>query len=388
LVAAGGSLVAETVASSTKPAPLLLCTSCRTLLTNHTSLQVPVHRHCSASASGSLVCHCFASHTLAWCCLWLLLLLQVVIADDRQAGYFAAIWRRLAWPHPLRILRQQPYSDNTCFAHAIIAPYAAHAQSLLTYKAGSVDEVLCESVVLQAASRWLRHLFRDLLPPTHRHAAAFAAGRQAKPRSTPAHLPDSDVSSDGSGDSSSGPQQGPMFLAGTVFRDLAPLEPGPTQSAAPLELLYVVWLSRRRYEQQHNATLTDWQKARVLSAQQQEEVVLALQRAVLQWNEQTCKAAGQSGCHARHVMFSLQVSQEVACCMQPAPTSSTWLHGSSTQHLTTSQFAHLTAAAPIPAPMHGICRLHCMLLPAQCLTSLVHRLLNARRCVKCLHLSK
>jgi hypothetical protein len=239
----------------------------------------------------------------------LCLLLQVVIADDRQAGYFTAVWRRLSWPHSLRILRQQPYPDNTCFTRAIIAPYAAHAQSLLTYKAGSIDEVLCESVVLQAVSRWLRHLFRDLLPPSHRHAAA-ASSRHAKPRSTPAHSANvgDGLSGDGSSASSTGPQQGPMFLAGNVFRDLAPLEPGPTQSAAPLELLYVVWLSRRRYEQQHNATLTDWQKARALSAQQQEDLVLALQRAVLQWNEQTCQAAGQSGCHARHVMFSLQVS--------------------------------------------------------------------------------
>src|SRR5689334_15968193 len=101
--------------------------------------------------------------------------LQVVIADDRQAGYFLHIWRRLSWPHPLRILRQQPFPDNTCFSRAIIAPYAAHAQSLLTYKAGSADEVLCESVVLQATSRWLRQLFRDLLPLSLLHANRHTA---------------------------------------------------------------------------------------------------------------------------------------------------------------------------------------------------------------------
>jgi hypothetical protein len=238
----------------------------------------------------------------------------VVIADDRQAGYFLHIWRRLSWPHPLRVLRQQPFPPNTCFSKAIIAPYAAHAQSLLTYKAGSVDEVLCESVVLQATSRWLRHLFRDLLPLSQRLGGGPAgASRRPKPASTQpvqagaqgaaaAALPHDDSSSSGSGGVSLQHGRLPGF-----FRDLAPLEPSPTQSAAPLELLHVVWLSRRRFEQQHVAELTDWQKARVLSEQQQQELVLGLQRAVLQWNAQTCVTAEQKDCQARHVMFSLQV---------------------------------------------------------------------------------
>lgn len=236
---------------------------------------------------------------------------QVVIADDRQAGYFLHIWRRLSWPYPLRILRKQPFPDNTCFSKAIIAPYAAHAQSLLTYKAGSVDEVLCDSVVLQATSRWLRHLFRDMLPLSQRQGA-LAAGRRAQPGTAQqqgAAEAASTASSSSRGEGASQPKRPPG--AGLWFRELAPLEPSPTQSAAPLELLYVVWLSRRRFEQQHAAELTAWQKARVLSEQQQEELVLGLQRAVLKWNAQTCVTAGQKDCQARHVMFSLQVGTDL-----------------------------------------------------------------------------
>lgn len=236
-----------------------------------------------------------------------------MIADDRQAGYFLHVWRRLSWPHPLRILRQQPFPDNTCFTKAIIAPYAAHAQSLLTYKAGSVDEVLCESVVLQATSRWLRHLFRDLLPPSQ---LQLASRRAAHAGSTlPQAATDAAASSGAS--TASRPGQTPGSGPDGRARELAPLEPSPTQSAAPLELLYVVWLSRRRFEQQHAADLTSWQKARVLSEQQQEELVLGLQRAVLRWNAQTCVAAGQKDCQARHVMFSLQVSSCVCGVCQP-----------------------------------------------------------------------
>jgi hypothetical protein len=226
----------------------------------------------------------------------------VVVADDRQAGYFMPIWQRLSWPHPVRVLRQQPFPDNTCFVTAVLAPYTAHAQSLLTYKAGSADEVLCESVVLQGASRWLRHLFRDLLPPSQRPGAATAAAGDGQPHGgKPA-----DSTTGGSSRS-----QGWSRLhgyGGHATLDLAPVAPSPTQSARPLELLYVVWLSRRRFEQQHAARLTDWQKARALPAEQQEQVVTQLQQAVLQWNEATCASPGQhKDCQARGVMFSLQV---------------------------------------------------------------------------------
>ncbi|WIA10303.1 hypothetical protein OEZ85_010496 [Tetradesmus obliquus] len=67
--------------------------------------------------------------------------LEVVIADDRVPGYFSAVWRRLSHPHPLRVLREQPFPAGTCFATALLAPYTAHTQSLLTYKAGTADEV-------------------------------------------------------------------------------------------------------------------------------------------------------------------------------------------------------------------------------------------------------
>jgi hypothetical protein len=226
---------------------------------------------------------------------------QVVIADDREPGYFMALWQRLSWPHPVRVLRQQPFADHTCLRTALLAPYAAHTQSLLTYKAGSADEVLCESLLLQAASRWLRHLFRDLLPPGLRAARPTAGG----------------------GGGSSGDGSGARWMSsrlhghgGFSALDLAPLLPSATQSALPLEALHVVWLSRRRYERQHAHELTDWQKTRALPAAQQERLLAELQRAVARWNAETCvaaaaagAAAGSGGCKARSVLFTLQVAE-------------------------------------------------------------------------------
>lgn len=254
-----------------------------------------------------------ASREVAWSHWCACLCVQVVIADDRLPGYFSDVWRRLSHPYPLRFLRHQPYPDGTCFATALLAPYTAHAQSLLTYKAGTADDVQCESLVLYAASMWLRHLFRDLLPAsTHSSTDGTSRANQHKGSSS-SH---STGSSDGSesqaaatSSSSSSWRHSWYSFGPAAFADLAPLQPSAMQAPLQLQRLHVVWLSRSRFERQHEQQLTSWQRARVLPAQQQERLLAELQLAVVRWNDQTCVyGQGQhSNCTFRTVSFSLQV---------------------------------------------------------------------------------
>ena len=234
-----------------------------------------------------------------------------MIADDRLPGFFLDIWRRLSHPFPLRLLRQHPYPDNTCFSTLLLAPYTAHTQSLLTYKAGTADEVLCESVVLQAVSMWLRHLFRDLLPPD---AAYGFADMTASSRADSTQGSDlSMLKAINRGTSRSGPtydtsrSSNIRHYSPAASVELAELQPTPTQSQPPLQHLHVLWLSRSRFERQHEAHLTAWQRARQLTPEQQAQLLVELQRAVLQWNQQTCVPGQSQGCISRCVMFTLQV---------------------------------------------------------------------------------
>jgi hypothetical protein len=248
----------------------------------------------------------------------------VVIADDRVPGYFSDVWRRLSHPHRLRVLREQPFPDGTCFACALLAPYTAHTQSLLTYKAGTADEVLCESVVLHATSLWLRHLFRDLLP-----MRLFSTGDTSRPStpssttgstSTSHRQPGTAAGSSGSSSDDSSPASSEAssthtrswrsswyYYGAAAAADLAPLQPSPTQSALQLQQLHLLWLSRSRYERQHEQQLSAWQRARQVPAREQEQLLVELQRAVLRWNGQACLPGQQTNCSSRTVAFSLQV---------------------------------------------------------------------------------
>jgi hypothetical protein len=89
--------------------------------------------------------------------------------------------------------------------------------------------------------------------------------------------------------------------------DLAPLQPSPTQSPLQLQQLHLLWLSRSRYERQHEQQLTAWQRARQVPASEQEQLLVELQLAVLRWNDQTCLPGQQTNCSSRTVAFSLQV---------------------------------------------------------------------------------
>uniref|UniRef100_A0A383V844 Uncharacterized protein n=1 Tax=Tetradesmus obliquus TaxID=3088 RepID=A0A383V844_TETOB len=244
--------------------------------------------------------------------------LEVVIADDRVPGYFSAVWRRLSHPHPLRVLREQPFPAGTCFATALLAPYTAHTQSLLTYKAGTADEVLCESVVLHATSLWLRHLFRDLLPMRPHHTSSTGGSRDAESHEGTASGSSSSSHSRASRrNNSTAPGSGSArswrsswyHYGAAAAADVALLQPSPTQSPLQLQQLHLLWLSRSRYERQQEQALSAWQRARQLPASQQEQLLVELQRAVLRWNEQTCLPGQQTNCSSRAVAFSLQVAE-------------------------------------------------------------------------------
>lgn len=231
-----------------------------------------------------------------------------MVADDRLPGFFLDIWRRVSHPFPLRLLRQQPYPDDTCFSNLLLAPYTAHTQSLLTYQSGDADEVLCESVILQAVSIWLRHLFRDLLPADLTLGLVDKTSRRADSSQGSSLSPTvADVSRVSAYRPSNDPAHSVRHHTHPASLDLAQIWPTVTQSQPPLQQLNVLWLSRSRFEQQHQAQLTAWQRARQLTPEQQVLLVVELQRAVLLWNQQTCVPGAKQGCIDRSVMFTLQV---------------------------------------------------------------------------------
>eukprot|EP00775_Hariotina_reticulata_P010945 gene10945-11099_t len=258
--------------------------------------------------------------------------LEVVVADHHPAGLFLDILRRFSYPHPLRLLAEQPYPDGTCFTTLLLAPYPAHSQSLLTYKGGTASDVLCMSTIMVAVGLWLRHLFRDLLPLTPAWAldtsiqASILHTNNANPvLSKKSSSIDRQHGSrvrdpDSYGHStiyrthhrrSINPDAAPGLSGPAAAKGLglAPLQPTAPQSPSHLHQLHVLWLSRSRFERQRESDLTSWQRARQLPVLQQEELLAQLQRTVLQWNEQTCVEGQTRACSSRNVMFSLQVAE-------------------------------------------------------------------------------
>jgi hypothetical protein len=225
------------------------------------------------------------------------------------------------------MLSEQPYPDGTCFTTLLLAPYTAHGESLLTYKGGTASEVLCESTIMVAVGLWLRHLFRDLLPLTPAWGletsmeAKASHSMIAKPvlSSRSSSIEGDHGSSRGNyhiskvhrthhrrsiGLGAASQLSGPAAAEGL---GLAPLQSTAPQSPSHLHQLHVLWLSRSRFERQHESYLTSWQRARQLPVLQQEELLAQLQRTVLKWNEQTCVEGQIRACSSRSVMFSLQV---------------------------------------------------------------------------------
>jgi hypothetical protein len=59
----------------------------------------------------------------------------VVITDYNHLGKFLGFWQRVSAPHPLRILRTDPFPNGTCFRMALHSPQV-HGNALFSRWAG------------------------------------------------------------------------------------------------------------------------------------------------------------------------------------------------------------------------------------------------------------
>lgn len=230
--------------------------------------------------------------------------MQVVIADDKPAGFFLEVWKRLSEPHPLLSLRQQPFPNATCFKHAIISPYVGAGQSLLTYL--GPQDVSCHSEVLHATALWLRHLFDELSPD---HA------RQHLTAPEPYELTGIGRELAGAATRIAGRVQhfGRDIWRRRVRDASSSSSSSPTQNAG-IKHMKLLWLSRAHHEALHSAALTDWQRARVVP--NEPDIIMTLQQAVLDWNSHSCLAqqqqqrASQPQCRPARVFFDFEVREQ------------------------------------------------------------------------------
>lgn len=216
--------------------------------------------------------------------------LQVVLADHFDAGPFADIWQRLSHPYHVTRLNDPSLAGHlTCFRHITFAHYVGPGKAFLGYE-GIGSEHTCPSTLLMAGAHWQRYLFKDLLPrPEQMQYEAL----------------------DNMADESA--------TSGMV----AALEAIQAQHRR----LNVVWLSRTWFSRSMKAGggLTGWQASRALSAQQELDIVTALEQAVLQWNDQACappvfgwwqrphQVQHQTGCKPSNVSFNFRVSDSMCC---------------------------------------------------------------------------
>lgn len=266
------------------------------------------------------------------------------------------IWRRLSHPYPVRFLSTEPYANDTCFKLIIQTPRIDHSTSLLSYK-GLATRVTCRSPLVQAAALWLQHLLVQplrALQYTPNRDSTFAATATAT--ATPSrqvlhnqhysrtsgpvvlrshsgssiadatadlsspfnaklhyqqqqyHSASSDTANDVAHHMHS--QQSVrsrsrslplLHRAESISRSLQQLQNG--DSVIPLK---VIWVSRLRFERSRSGSLTGWQQTRSLGDDL--DIVIALQRAVYDWNKVTC-VNGQkvANCRNTNVVFNLEV---------------------------------------------------------------------------------
>lgn len=84
---------------------------------------------------------------------------ELVVTDRNGAGWFLELWRRLSYPHPLRILHDNPFPPGTCFKHAIT--HGRGPRSLLT-QLGVGTMTRCRSLPLHAMRVWLHALTAEV----------------------------------------------------------------------------------------------------------------------------------------------------------------------------------------------------------------------------------
>ncbi|EFJ51530.1 hypothetical protein VOLCADRAFT_87643 [Volvox carteri f. nagariensis] len=180
---------------------------------------------------------------------------QIVIADQMPHASYRATYAAISYPYRLRHLAEAPYPPNTCFRTALFIN--AFTNSIAFNPNPNTSR--CFSPIMVGVHRWLRNLHKELDPAylsrVHHHASE---------------------------------------TGGIVRRA-------------------VVWTSRRNLEALRltsGAGMTEWQSARMVP--NENEVVTALQSAILRWNSRSCLLAryyggdeGMAGCRNSNVQFDL-----------------------------------------------------------------------------------
>mmetsp|Transcript_10615 Transcript_10615/g.22810 ORF Transcript_10615/g.22810 Transcript_10615/m.22810 type:complete len:703 (+) Transcript_10615:83-2191(+) len=156
---------------------------------------------------------------------------QVIITDGKPLGFYPEIWQRLSYPYPLRMMRADALPPGTCLRHVIHPPYGG--ASLFSYT-GVGTQSSCRSPLVVGLSHWLRGLFPDIT----------AAQRD--------------------------------------FQVSLQTQSGSSR----ITTRSIIWISRRNYEGVASKHWTGWQRTRMYG--NENDIILALQKAVLSWNDGAC----------------------------------------------------------------------------------------------------
>ncbi|GAX86698.1 hypothetical protein CEUSTIGMA_g14105.t1, partial [Chlamydomonas eustigma] len=124
-----------------------------------------------------------------------------------------------------------------------------------------------------------------------------------------------------------------LFPEITALKREIPTDLQTQVQGVPLKTYAVLWISRRNYEKIHKNRLNSWQATRVAS--NEDELILALSKEILDWNNNACFRRGggrsaasfknskrtlqeekqqrylqqQNGCRDKAVVFELQVME-------------------------------------------------------------------------------
>jgi hypothetical protein len=228
----------------------------------------------------------------------------VIIADHFETGPFTDIWQRISDPFPVLWMDDPSLAGHlTCFKHSIHAHYVGPGKAFLGYE-GIGSEQHCPSTLLMAAAHWQRYLFKDALQAhERRELESIGSASNGSARQAVANVP------------------GPPSVSDTAARTTH-------------RRLNVVWLSRSWFSRgmKSGGGLTGWQASRDMSAEQESELALRLERTVLQWNNQACvdpvfgwwqkprQVPRQTRCKPTNVSFDFRVSVDMHHNYQSHPS--------------------------------------------------------------------